>query len=224
MLWARGAAPEPGEQRMNVVPCPRGGRGNQLSGDVNPWSGHASMMVPRGKIPPEACAVLPRKCSHHSFPHKDHLVPWFPRRISSSAWYSQAESGKHDKYTYLFTFICIWAWSRDTLWLADESTSLEFLGILQDKCQISMENTLILSEEGPDSSSLPEKKWEEFWGSLLVSVPAQGTSRTWEMIILLYPPQIPNSKCFLSMPEYLAVALGWDSRQAWGNTLKQGEM
>lgn len=30
-------------------------------------------MVPRGKIPPEACVVLPRKCSHHSFPHKDHL-------------------------------------------------------------------------------------------------------------------------------------------------------
>lgn len=71
-----------------------------------------------------------------------------------------------------------------------------------------MENTLTPNEEDPVSSSLPEKKWEKFWGSLLVSVPPQGTALAWEVIILLCPLWIPNSKCFLSMPKYLAVALG----------------
>lgn len=72
---------------------------------------------------------------------------------------------------------------------------------------------LIPNKEDPLSSSLPEK-WEKFWGSPLVSVPPQGTSLTWEVIVLLCPPFIPNPNCFLSVPKSLAEALGWDSRQA----------
>lgn len=44
--------------------------------------------------------------------------------------------------------------------------------------------------------------------------PSPGDIPDLGMIMLLCPLWIPNPKCFLSMPDYLAVALGWDSRQA----------
>lgn len=115
----------------------------------------------RGKIPPEACAELLRKCSHHSFPHLGTVIS----KDHSCVWYSQAESGSMSNthiYLHIFT-----RGSRDTPWLVDETISLEFL---QEKCLISMENTHFQWRRSCLFLSAREKV-KKFWGSLVSPSP-----------------------------------------------------
>lgn len=212
MLWARGAAPVPGEVRMqqvNVVPCPQGGKGNQVSGGVNPWSGHP-WWCQGVKSHLEACAALPRKCSHHSFPHKDHLGAMISKQDQLLCLIFP-ESEKHVKYV---CFLHIFAYGHGIGtpygWQMNPSLLNSWVS-----CRIH--------------ARFPWKTLSFPVGRVLglpsgVSPSPGNIPGTWEIIILLCPSWIPSSKCFLSVPEYLAVVLGWESRQTWGNTLKQGEM
>lgn len=62
-------------------------------------------MVPRGEIPPEACAVLPRKRSHRSFPHKDHVGALISKEDQLLCWIFPAREWEACQiHIYLHTF------------------------------------------------------------------------------------------------------------------------
>lgn len=149
-LWEGGVTDEPGEvrtQEAGAVLCLQGWqaetRGDQVSWEVSCPGQHADGgakgQKPGWDMSHQPCAGHP-SFSPGSFPHKDLgavvskqdqlLCLIFPARQSGNA------------YIYLhpltYAYKIVWTRRRDILRQLDWAICLKFLGILEDKCLISM--------------------------------------------------------------------------------------